>query len=174
MPGLDQEVKKKINRPVSDLPVADDTDLRCRAGAGFGSQRRRRRQWQQRRTSPRRAVRADAGPVKPEPGPFPARRADVSQVRPRSRPQRRLLQMPQLRREPGMLVTLITMLEKNQVPRHFQCITAEDYKDWGARPSRSRGARLAPHSIGGAQEKILRVLHSRPACGERAGERGFP
>jgi len=27
IPGLDQEVKKKINRPVSDLPVTDDTDL---------------------------------------------------------------------------------------------------------------------------------------------------
>ena len=27
MPGLDQEVKKKINRPVPDLPLSDDTDL---------------------------------------------------------------------------------------------------------------------------------------------------
>jgi ribonucleoside-diphosphate reductase alpha chain len=27
MPGLEQEVKKKINRPVPDLPVSDDTDL---------------------------------------------------------------------------------------------------------------------------------------------------
>ena len=27
MPGLDQEVKKKINRPVADLPLSDDTDL---------------------------------------------------------------------------------------------------------------------------------------------------
>jgi ribonucleoside-diphosphate reductase alpha chain len=27
MPGLEQEVKKKLNHPVPDLPVADDTDL---------------------------------------------------------------------------------------------------------------------------------------------------
>ncbi|HXR47946.1 MAG TPA: hypothetical protein VN784_10960, partial [Candidatus Limnocylindrales bacterium] len=32
IPGLDQEVKKKINRPVSDLPISDDTDLLFGAG----------------------------------------------------------------------------------------------------------------------------------------------
>ncbi|MEO5803393.1 MAG: hypothetical protein ABIR24_07665, partial [Verrucomicrobiota bacterium] len=26
MPGLEEELKKKINRPVSDLPLSDDTD----------------------------------------------------------------------------------------------------------------------------------------------------
>jgi ribonucleoside-diphosphate reductase alpha chain len=32
MPGLDQEVKKKINRPVPELPIADETDLLLRPG----------------------------------------------------------------------------------------------------------------------------------------------
>jgi hypothetical protein len=27
MPGLMEEVKKKINRPVPDLPLSDDTDI---------------------------------------------------------------------------------------------------------------------------------------------------
>jgi ribonucleoside-diphosphate reductase alpha chain len=35
IPGLDQEVKKKINRPVPELPVADDTDLLLRPGRGL-------------------------------------------------------------------------------------------------------------------------------------------
>ncbi|MGA2541234.1 MAG: vitamin B12-dependent ribonucleotide reductase [Verrucomicrobiota bacterium] len=34
MPGLEQEVKKKINRPVPDLPLADDTDLLLAPGRG--------------------------------------------------------------------------------------------------------------------------------------------
>jgi hypothetical protein len=41
----------------------------------------------------------------PEHRPFPTRRASLSQVRPRSRPQRRLLQAPHLRRKPGVLIT---------------------------------------------------------------------
>ena len=34
----------------------------------------------------------------------PAGRADVSELRPRRRPQRRVLQMPELRRKPRLLV----------------------------------------------------------------------
>jgi ribonucleoside-diphosphate reductase alpha chain len=34
MPGLEQEVKKQINRPVPDLPISDDTDLILGPGRG--------------------------------------------------------------------------------------------------------------------------------------------
>ena len=37
MPGLEQEVKKKINRPVPDLPVSDETDILVGPGRGLGS-----------------------------------------------------------------------------------------------------------------------------------------
>jgi ribonucleoside-diphosphate reductase alpha chain len=38
IPGLDQEVKKKINRPVPDLPVTDDTDLLAGAAGSLAAQ----------------------------------------------------------------------------------------------------------------------------------------
>jgi ribonucleoside-diphosphate reductase alpha chain len=31
MPGLQEEIKKKVNRPVPDLPLADDTDILIQA-----------------------------------------------------------------------------------------------------------------------------------------------
>jgi ribonucleoside-diphosphate reductase alpha chain len=37
MPGLDEEVKKKINRPVRDLPLSDDTDILLQPAAPAGS-----------------------------------------------------------------------------------------------------------------------------------------
>jgi ribonucleoside-diphosphate reductase alpha chain len=35
MPGLEREVKKKINRPVPDLAIADDTDMLANPGRGM-------------------------------------------------------------------------------------------------------------------------------------------
>ena len=34
MPGLDEEIKKKVNRPVPDLPLSDDTDILIQATPG--------------------------------------------------------------------------------------------------------------------------------------------
>jgi ribonucleoside-diphosphate reductase alpha chain len=42
MPGLVEEVKKKINRPVPELPIADDTDVIEAKGNGNGHSRRAR------------------------------------------------------------------------------------------------------------------------------------
>ena len=37
MPGLIEEIKKKVNRPVPELPIADDnTDIETKAGNGHG------------------------------------------------------------------------------------------------------------------------------------------
>ena len=41
MPGLLEEVTKKVNRPVPELPLADDTELVLKSARG-GSQRRSR------------------------------------------------------------------------------------------------------------------------------------
>ena len=41
MPGLAEEIKKKVNRPVPELPISDDTDLiELKAGVGHKHERR--------------------------------------------------------------------------------------------------------------------------------------
>ena len=44
MPGLLEEVKKKVNRPVPDLPLSEDTEIiwKCNAGNGNGNGHERR------------------------------------------------------------------------------------------------------------------------------------
>jgi ribonucleoside-diphosphate reductase alpha chain len=37
MPGLEEEIKKKVNRPVSDLPLSDDTDILIQATPGVSN-----------------------------------------------------------------------------------------------------------------------------------------
>ena len=48
MPGLAEEVKKKVNRPVADLPLSDDTDVIVSPGAELQRPRQRQRQWRRR------------------------------------------------------------------------------------------------------------------------------
>ena len=97
IPGLQEEVKKKVNRPVPELAIAEDTDiLDVKSG--------QRRQWQgpsARQTRPRRADGKDSQRFGRA---LPTGCAHVPELRPRHRAQRRLLQVPQLRREPRMLL----------------------------------------------------------------------
>jgi ribonucleoside-diphosphate reductase alpha chain len=90
MPGLMDEVKKKVNRPVSDLPLSDETEIPVQAtpSSGIGQARAQPRDHQPERLR----------------GAFSIGRPNLPQLRPRRRPQRRLLQMPELRREPRLLV----------------------------------------------------------------------
>ena len=94
MPGLEEELKKKVNRPVPDLALSDETDILISSRAWFGRQRTQRtRQSCDRAVSiaPERTART-----------FSKRRPDLPELRPRRRAQRRLLQVPKLRREPWM------------------------------------------------------------------------
>ena len=101
MPGLMEEVKKKINRPVSDLPLSDDTDILLQsapAPPGHGNGNGAGTANTQARLRPR------GYDVERQRRAFSTGRPDLSQLRPRRRPQRRLLQMPQLRGESGVFV----------------------------------------------------------------------
>ena len=99
MPGLMDEVKKKINRPVSDLPLSDETEILVQrgplvqrpqpGGVGQAGLRSRGHESERRR------------------GAFSTGRPDLPQLRPRRRAQRRLLQMPELRGEFGMFVAFV-------------------------------------------------------------------
>ncbi len=88
MPGLEAEIKKKVNRPVPELPIAEDnTDIvEIKSGNGHGHDRR--------------AATLDFDDHQP------AGRADVPELRQRRRPQRRMLQMPELRRKSRLLVKI--------------------------------------------------------------------
>ena len=83
IPGLVEEVKKKVNRPVPELPIADDNDVaRHQSNSGNGN------------GNGHRGLTAHLHDHQP------AGRAHLPELRPRGRPQRRLLQMPELRRKP--------------------------------------------------------------------------
>ncbi len=86
MPGLAEEERKHVNRPVPDLPLSDDTEMvRGPSPApgqtgGHGFLDRLLRQ--------------------------PTGRPHLPELRPCGRPQRRLFQVPQLRRKPRVLIGL--------------------------------------------------------------------
>ncbi len=87
-----EEVKKKVNRPVPELPLSEDTDVvDVKAAEWEWPQARADRFSGTRRENPQRFRR-----------PFPTGRAHLPKLRPRRRPQRRLLQVPQLRRKFGV------------------------------------------------------------------------
>ena len=92
MPGLLEEEKKRVNRPVPELAMAEDTDVMDVKEPGNGKA-------------------TIASPARPHGEiserlhrALPAGRADVPELRPRRRAQRRLLQMPELRRKPRLLL----------------------------------------------------------------------
>jgi len=87
-------LKKKINRPVPELPLSEDTDvLDLNSMAGGNGHSRQGNMPLKDHQQPQRHGR-----------PFPTRRAHLPELWPRCRAQRRLLQVPELRREPGLLI----------------------------------------------------------------------
>ena len=90
MPGLLEEIKKKVNRPVPELPMAEDNDvLEVKSGNGNGHHPPAERTVKNLERL-RRAL--------------PAGRAHVPELRPRGRAQRRVLQVSELRRKPRLLL----------------------------------------------------------------------
>ena len=86
IPGLMEEEKKRVNRPVRELPIAEDNEVVDVKDPGNGQGNGHR------------------GPVRPHHqnperfcGPFSAGRPDLPELRSRGRAQRRVLQMPELR-----------------------------------------------------------------------------
>ncbi len=90
MPGLMEELKKKVNRPVPELPIAEENDvLEVKSGNGNGHH-----------APAERSVKSSERFR----GALSAGRADVPELRPRGRAQRRVLQMSELRRKPWLLL----------------------------------------------------------------------
>ncbi len=99
MPGLLEEVKKKVNRPVPELPISDDdttilvnttTSVPGTAPTNGNG------------TNGPRSIQSLSDAI----AHFQQDAPTVPQLRARRRPQRRLLQMPELRRKPRMQLAL--------------------------------------------------------------------
>ena len=93
-PGPCEEVRKKVNRPVPELAISEDTEIEERGSRSGQSPRS---------ISERALARHGENPERLR-RPFPAGRAHLPELRPCRRAQRRLLQMPELRREPRLLL----------------------------------------------------------------------
>ena len=95
IPGLQEAEKKKVNRPVPELAIAEDTDILDAQPGNDGNGKGHAR-------PPLRPSRAGGEDPQRFRRPLPAGCAHLPELWPRHRPQRRLLQVPQLRREPGV------------------------------------------------------------------------
>ena len=99
IPGLQEELKKKINRPVSDLAVAEDND--------FVDPRAKQRSLMAGKTGSRHTLADAPGPrtiktLSDSVAHFQQDAPDLSQLRPRRRSQWGLLQVLELRGEFGL------------------------------------------------------------------------
>ena len=95
IPGLQEAEKKKVNRPVPELAIAEDTDI-------LEAEVRPAGKWQGPSTGPARSRRADGKDSQRFGRALSTGCAHVPQLRPRDGAQRRVLQVPQLRRKPGV------------------------------------------------------------------------